>query len=1050
MKTREQEASEFPLRFLRDDVIEDSSHDKFYHQSIAKSLEVVIKQSESPLTLGLFGSWGAGKSSIVRILKASIMSNKKVAYIEFDVWKYGGDENSIRRQFIHSLYDQLAEQKLKGKASLPELMESSVAEEIDGGVKLDQAGLLKFFFLLVLFVGMLGALFFANDPTIKSGVALTGIILFIGFDKFLKYGLDIFKNHKKTVSKSQLTASDQFETEFRRVVDDCKAEKILVIVDNLDRATDENAITVLSTIKSFLEYKKCIYIVPCDDLALKKHLGRIFNDSEDGSKRNADEFLRKFFNTYLRIPEFINADMQDYTEGLLRETNFHKIHEDIQNLATVITSAYRENPRQVKQFINIFLSHFILADEREKGKYLSSGEITENPEFLAKILILQDKWPSRYEQILAGQTLTEAGEGGGDLHKAYNAFLESSSLIEEPSNIKAFLHFKQSSRATRLPGGLVDALETAIEDAKSDDVERFVKEILIDIDYTNELNDFFLELLADAYRTNRSQVMINIIRSLEIIWSKELVQLSAQVCQKVTKIVNDKVSPRDLVILDEEFVAHCMELSTLRTVRNAIIDKYLEIPSAGNNHNYTDTESIIKTIFFVYLNASFMSSTLRQKFNAILVDYRQSVEVLELISDHEELLSLLESPFLMELATGVSENDLNNEAAVYLFKSRIIQGADTDTDILTKFIDANRHLINSVLQKTSIRSHLGVILEAFTNVIYQKQNYLAKNEVLDFMIDLLIQGIDNNGTQGDRLLMLRPLLIMKTSGDDSQKSAIRSKLNDYIKANTASNDRNLLEEEYFDRDEMFMEVRDALEDMAVNDLEFAHLIWELGNADAKNSLMDRLLTHNPDVGMSFINNHIQEKDIPDSKWLANLILDRAPDIGLGRRFEYYEILNKVRIDDNKDAKEKLAYQIEELAKNTSEEAQRFAHDMQKRYMLVFSKQLRRQMSLNFIGWLEQYSKLNHIYIVILNMCFENFDVLKKEDKHRLYAIIFNQWLLQEFDGQEILRARELALDGISRSEIQIYIDKLKERIQQSPHLRTEIEDFINYIGSKLT
>ncbi len=144
-------------------------------------------------------------------------------------------------------------------------------------------------------------------------------------------------------------------------------KKLLIIIDNLDRVKREKTVEILSTVKTFLELKNCIFLVQCDEEAIKEHLKHIYAPNEgggEGKSYNTDEFLRKFFNTYIYIPPFINSDLGEYTEELLKNVKISQFIDN--NLTSLITIAFRENPRQIKQFINTLISHFLLAKERAK------------------------------------------------------------------------------------------------------------------------------------------------------------------------------------------------------------------------------------------------------------------------------------------------------------------------------------------------------------------------------------------------------------------------------------------------------------------------------------------------------------------------------------------------------------------------------------------------------------------------------------------------------------------------------------------------------------
>ena len=75
-------------------------------------LEKIVEENiekHTPFTIGLFGGWGSGKSSIIKTLfkRLSLKKDisKRVKTVIYDAWKYSGD--AFRRSFILELKDQL-------------------------------------------------------------------------------------------------------------------------------------------------------------------------------------------------------------------------------------------------------------------------------------------------------------------------------------------------------------------------------------------------------------------------------------------------------------------------------------------------------------------------------------------------------------------------------------------------------------------------------------------------------------------------------------------------------------------------------------------------------------------------------------------------------------------------------------------------------------------------------------------------------------------------------------------------------------------------------
>ena len=85
-----------------------NEHDILKTQVYADSLVKIIKNTpqDKVFTIGLFGSWGSGKSSIIKTTKDIIeQEDDKVKFITYDAWKYVND--SFRRMFLLKIQQEL-------------------------------------------------------------------------------------------------------------------------------------------------------------------------------------------------------------------------------------------------------------------------------------------------------------------------------------------------------------------------------------------------------------------------------------------------------------------------------------------------------------------------------------------------------------------------------------------------------------------------------------------------------------------------------------------------------------------------------------------------------------------------------------------------------------------------------------------------------------------------------------------------------------------------------------------------------------------------------
>ena len=302
-----------------------SSVDMLFYSPYADTVVKFAKNNTlTPLTIGLYGSWGAGKSSLLNLIEkklAELGEDEKVACVSLNAWQFEGYEDAkiaIMESLLKSLNDNKA-----------------FTEKAEGKIK----GLLKRIDFLKL-----------GKNVVKTGLpyalgALTGNPLPIALNfsatlsdpKRIVERIADFKNEyvKPPEDDSEIENVRKFREEFEQMLNDVDSvSNLAVIIDDLDRCTPDRIIDTLEAIKLFLSVKKTTFIIAVDQRIIEYAVKTKYNKI-DGYEISAD-YIEKIIQLPIKIPELSPKDIENYLLLLICQLHIHS--EEFQKLIDYVYS----------------------------------------------------------------------------------------------------------------------------------------------------------------------------------------------------------------------------------------------------------------------------------------------------------------------------------------------------------------------------------------------------------------------------------------------------------------------------------------------------------------------------------------------------------------------------------------------------------------------------------------------------------------------------------------------------------------------------------------
>lgn len=391
-------------------------------QHLVAAVETVVTTEDLlPVTVGVFGDWGSGKSTVMRLTRQRLEASDDILCVYFNGWLFEGYEDA-KAAILGTILDKLADER----------------------GAMDKAG--ELFTKLLKRVNWLRlagwggkALMLAHGiPPVGSGLVSDA----------LQKTPDVVKELVKEAPEGEDNVRRtlrEFERDFAELLAKTGVRVVVVFIDDLDRCLPTTIIETLEAIRLFVFVEGMAFVIAADERLVRSAVHKHFPDVQTPvefapnypSRDVGREYLEKLIQVPVHVPPLSRAEIETYVNILFAQRHLTKeeitgfcesvcqriaqsvgndvvfnlsnaeevigrkvdgeLAEDLAlaaQIGVVLAASVQGNPRQTKRFLNALLLRLKMAEAR--GVKLER-RVT------AKLMLLEYFQPALFQSLASWQ-----------------------------------------------------------------------------------------------------------------------------------------------------------------------------------------------------------------------------------------------------------------------------------------------------------------------------------------------------------------------------------------------------------------------------------------------------------------------------------------------------------------------------------------------------------------------------------------------------------------------------------------------------------------------